>query len=153
MSTQEHEAAAEKLLREVETRVAAIYNDPDERPTITVIPAHWRGPLARWIAVALADAMRVAREEDALRHVGSTDEHYCGVCDTPERNAVIRQRKLTAAIAQRAGEGDATPGPEPEIRHAESTANPEWPYESYCVGCEKNWPCEGATPPKKGTGR
>lgn len=96
MSTKEHEAAADLLAREL---LEACVRVPDAYLIQTMRPL---------VAAALADAVRVAREEDALRHCGSTDDHYCGVCDTVERNAVIRQRKLTAAIAQRAGEGDAT---------------------------------------------
>lgn len=26
-------------------------------------------------------------------------------------------------------------------RHARSTENPDWPHESYCVGCDEQWPC------------
>ena len=31
----------------------------------------------------------------------------------------------------------------PQVRHAKSTSNPDWPYESYCVGCGQEWPCNG----------
>lgn len=43
------------------------------------------------------------------------------------------------------GTPQAAPAPVP-VRHAKSVENPDWPYESYCVGCGEEWPCAAVRP-------
>ena len=66
---------------------AAILAPPSPAPAAS--PAHRVKGL---IASALADQ----RERLAKEHVGYTNDHYCGTCDTTERAAVVKAEKAKA---------------------------------------------------------
>lgn len=172
MSTQEHEAAAEKSADEAVTWTAGYRN-------------YSRALLVKLIAAALADAVRVARADEREACAKVAEESW----GSPRRFGITQAKATARLIRTRAGEGDATAkdtgrellkeifDPSPTVcprfaqsevavdtclhcgwtegEHREGDAMPgPVPACSWCgmVGVQHVDPCE-ATPPKKGTGR
>lgn len=124
MSTQEHEAAAEKIADEAVTWTAGYRN-------------YSRTLLVKLIAAALADAVREARK---IAGCVSCEDHAALIC-----NPCAAKQKADAVRVARASEGDATAKPVPGGL-AHSRQCPSFVGGACLCNLNKSWGEGDATP-------